>query len=108
MAITVSNIDYCYLPNGSAQISGLATPAASYNDATKEVMDISAYLSGTPEVVISASSIGYCMSHNCGTAAAAHVTFYEAGEDAAVLDEVANGHDLSSAKFHFRATGTPV
>jgi hypothetical protein len=108
MAITVSNLVKTYQPSGAFEVKGLATPTTSYNDATKEVMDLSAYLSGTPLVTISgAGPGGYCMAHDCGTAAAAKVTFYQVGS-AGRLAEISNGMNISACTFAFVATGTPV
>ncbi len=106
MAVTITVQHSCELPNGARQIDGTVTFDSSY-PAGGEVFDISAYLSGSPNVRCSGDD-GYEIQHDRGTAAAGKLLAYEAGADTAPLDEVTATTDLSAVICYFQAVGTAV
>ncbi len=106
MAMTVTVTATCDLPNGDRLVRGTATFDSSYATGG-EVMDLSTQLSGSPTVLLSGDD-GYVPQHDRGTAAAGQVLAYEAGVDAAALDEVAATTDLSAVICPFVAIGTPA
>jgi len=106
MAATVSSVIVSPLPGGTVLVSGLATLSANYQ-AAGETMDLSSYLTGSPIIVMSGDD-GYVPQSDRGTAAANTIQLYEAGADAAALDEVANGTNVAAVICTFHAHGLSV
>ncbi len=73
-----------------------------------EVLDLSDYLSTIEHVQVSAKASGYVIQHDHGTPAAGVLQAFEAGADAAPLDEVADTTDLSAVVCDVLVFGTPV
>jgi hypothetical protein len=73
---------------------------------TNNEMVLSTYFLSTssPNVILGGDD-GYEAQHNRGTAAAGKVLLYEAGADAAALDEFANAGDASGVILTFIALG---
>lgn len=106
MAVTIAYTSSCERNDGLREIRGTVTFDASYPTGG-ETFNISAKLSGSPKVDCEGDG-GYVAMHDGGTAAAGKIEMYEAGADAAALDEVANTTDLSNIVITFCAVGTAV
>ena len=106
MAVTISVSSACELGNGERLIRGTITFDSSYPTGG-ETVDLSTYLSGSPTVILNGSG-GYVAQHDQGTAAAGKVLLYEAGADAAALDEFGNAGDASAIVCPFIAQGLAV
>lgn len=106
MAMTVSGVTTSALPGGYVLVAGKATGSNVYLTGG-ETMDISAYVGGSPIVVMGGDD-GYVAQHNRGTSAAGKVLLYEAGADAAALDEFANAGDASDVICTFMAIGASL
>jgi hypothetical protein len=63
---------------------------------------------GSPTVVFDGATGGYLAVHSRGTAAAGKLLLYEAGADAAALDECANAADHSAAIVNYILIGQEV
>jgi len=106
MALTISITSVDDKNNGDVEISGTVTFDSSYPTGG-EVFDISDYISAIKSANFSGDD-GYVIQHNRGTPAAGVLLAYEAGADAAALDEVADTTDLSSLISYFAVIGTGV
>lgn len=105
MAATVSAVQVSPLPGGNVLVAGLATLSANYQ-AAGETMDLSSYLlSSSSPVIVLGGDDGYVPQSDRGTAAANTIQLFEAGADAAALDEVANSTDTSAVICTFVAIG---
>jgi hypothetical protein len=106
MAVTIDVTSGCELGSGERMIRGSITFDSSYPTGG-ETVDLSTYLSGSPTVIVNGLG-GYVAQHDGGTAAAGKVLLYEAGADAAALDEFGNAADASAIVCPFVAIGLAV
>ena len=95
MSLTIALVSSSEMPNGHRQATFIFTFDASY-PAGGEVRDISSWFSGSPDLVGQGGDDGYVIQDDRGTAALGKVLAFEAGADAAALDEVTATTDLSA------------
>ena len=108
MAVTISSVVETPLPGGQKMIHGLVTFDSSYPTGG-ETFDLSSYFLSTATsatfTVVPGGDDGYVCQHDRGTVSAGKLLLYEAGADAAALDEVGNASDMSSVICPFIAIG---
>ena len=109
MAVTIAVTDSNDQTNGARRICGTITFDASYPTGG-EVCDFSSYLAELLDgnLQLGCKGSGYVPQHDGGSVSAGKVLLYEAGADAAALDEVANTTDVSNIVAWFNAVGKPT
>jgi hypothetical protein len=96
MAATFTLTGQSHLPGGYVIVYGTCTMDESYATGG-EVMDMSSYILSTDSpVIIFGGDDGYVLQSDRGTSAANLAIAYEAGADAASLDEVTAATNLAA------------
>lgn len=106
MAWTFSKTEYTHLPGGGCEVTGTITGPALYTSGGETVTGLSTYILSTdsPTVQLTGQD-GYVLQWDQGTCSAGKVLAYEAGADAAALDECAVNTVLSACVGTLTARG---
>ena len=109
MTMTFTVVEKCELPSGARMVTGTVTCSEEYTTSGEILTGLSTYILSTdsPTVMLCGQD-GYVLQWDAGTCAAGKVLAYEAGADAAALDEVAASTNLGAVVGQVIAIGAPA